>query len=292
MGIDSNSLMNLGGLDNTGAALIKAISDAVGWALKPTQIRRVGKAEMDMDYERAIKKMEIEDEQWRRGILRHLYEERIKQANIESITAQALPQLSDSARPEEVETDWFSQFFDRCRLVSDEEMQRLWATVLAGEANAPGSYSKGTLAVLADLEKEDAQSFMKLCRFSVGVEDGAGECEFFPLIYDFQDEFYTSRDINFPILIHFVDLGLISFEYKGSYTISNIEKEGLLTYSGHTVLVGLMGRSDVGFSVGHVRLTRAGEQLASLLSQEAHDGFLEYLVRHWEAIGYSVQLLS
>jgi hypothetical protein len=49
-----------------------------------------------------------------------------------------LPELTEAATPEKLEDDWITNFFDKCRLISDEEMQTLWSKVLAGEANAPG----------------------------------------------------------------------------------------------------------------------------------------------------------
>jgi hypothetical protein len=36
------------------------------------------------------------------------------------------------------------------------EMQNLWAQVLAGEANSPGTYSKRTVNFLSSLDKKDA----------------------------------------------------------------------------------------------------------------------------------------
>ena len=273
VGIDSNSLMNLGGLDNTGAALIKAISDAVGWALKPTQIRRVGKAEMD-----------IEDEQWRRATVRHLYEEKIKQANMESITAQALPQLSDSAKPEEVETDWFSRFFDRCRLVSDEEMQKLWASVLAGEANAPGSYSKRTLTVIADLEKEDALLFKALCGFCVQV---MGKKQ--PLIYEHAGNIYREKGLDFDTLKHLGDIGLIN--YSPAPSVLEEQKVLRMVYAKHAFRVCSPDKARGNFDVGYVSFTEEGKQLSAFCSDQVCEGFIEYLVETWEKKGYEVKEL-
>ena len=54
-------------------------------------------------------------------------EEAIKQRNIESITAKALPQVEESATPQNIENDWIANFFDKSRLISDDEMQVLWS---------------------------------------------------------------------------------------------------------------------------------------------------------------------
>ena len=58
-----------------------------------------------------------------------------------------------------------SIFFEKSRIVSDNEMQELWSRVLAGEANDPGTYSKRTVNFLSDLDKGEAALFTKLCGF-------------------------------------------------------------------------------------------------------------------------------
>ena len=75
----------------------------------------------------------------RRAVQRWIEEEAQLQENMEEITAKALPQLTEKATPDSMENDWLVNFFDKSRLVSDNEMQDLWSRVLAGEANIPGT---------------------------------------------------------------------------------------------------------------------------------------------------------
>src|SRR5438105_8674678 len=134
-----SSLINLGDLSKPATVLVEKISDAVGGIFKPYQIVRVAKAEAQADRVRAESQIETSDLQ-RRAFHRFLNEEEKKQRNIEDITQKALPLLEENSRPNEVEDDWITNFFDRCRLISDEEMKGLWSRVLAGEANSPGKY--------------------------------------------------------------------------------------------------------------------------------------------------------
>ena len=48
------------------------------------------------------------------------------------------------SKPENVEDDWLTHFFDKSCLISDKGMQNIWANILAGESNQPGSFSKRT----------------------------------------------------------------------------------------------------------------------------------------------------
>jgi hypothetical protein len=83
---------------------------------------------------------------------------------IESITAQSIPLLTAGASPEKVSEDWVANFFKACRAISETEIQGLWAGILAGEANNPGTVSKRTINVLSQLGTEDARAFQKLAQ--------------------------------------------------------------------------------------------------------------------------------
>jgi hypothetical protein len=162
--MNDDPLKTLGELSKPAAVLIEKISDAVGGIFRPYQIVRVAKAEAQAERITAENQIQISDLQ-ARAFRRFLEEEAKKQLNIESITTRALPDLNKQAKPEEMDDDWIANFFDRCRLVSDQEMQSLWSRVLAGEANAPGTYSKRTVNFLSTLAKSDAESFTRLCGF-------------------------------------------------------------------------------------------------------------------------------
>ena len=84
---------------------------------------------------------------------------------MERITEKALPRLKEGSNPNGMDDDWVTNFFDKSRIVSDEEMQEIWAKVLAGEANAPGTYSKWAVNFLGCIDKRDAELFQNLCSF-------------------------------------------------------------------------------------------------------------------------------
>src|SRR5438105_2045776 len=120
---------------------------------------------------------------------RFLEEEAQRQKNIEEITNKALPQLKEGSDPSAMEDDWVTNFFDKSRIVSDSEMQDLWSRVLAGEANAPGTYSKRTVNFLPDLDKVDAELFSKLCSFGWMIGN------IVPLVFNAQADIYNKQGI-------------------------------------------------------------------------------------------------
>jgi hypothetical protein len=117
-----SSLINIGELSKPATVLVEKISEAVGGVFKPYQMVRVAKAEAQVERLRVESQIEISDIQ-RRAFRRFLDEEGKKQKNIEDITGKALPQLEENSKPDEVENDWITNFFDKCRLISDDEMR-------------------------------------------------------------------------------------------------------------------------------------------------------------------------
>ncbi len=138
------SLINTGELTKPATVLIEKISNAVGVLWEPNQIRRVAQAKADAAMTLAKSDIEI-DEVQRRVAHRFVEEETRKQLNMESIVGKAIGDVDPNAPTEDVQDDWIANFFDKCRSVSDDDMQRLWSRILSGEANTPGSFSRKTV---------------------------------------------------------------------------------------------------------------------------------------------------
>ena len=110
--------------------LVDKISNACGIFYEPIRKVRQAKAKVEVKKIQALGDIELSEIQ-QRAMNRIIHEETIKQENIENITRLALPHVEDSASPDEVDNDWLHNFFEKSKLISDEEMQILWAKVLA-----------------------------------------------------------------------------------------------------------------------------------------------------------------
>jgi len=282
---EGKSLINFGEISKPATVLIEKISEAIGGYFKPYQIKRVAKAEAEANIIKAQSEIEITDLH-RRALHRFVAEEAKKQENIESITQKAIPQLTDSSAPENMENDWITNFFDKCRLVSDEDMQALWAKVLAGEANAPGSYSKRTVTFLSSLDKADANLFTKLCGFSWLIGNVV------PLIYDEQATIYNNAEINFNTLTHLDDIGLISFNSIAGFQRLKLPKNIVVLYYGTPVVVEFANPEDNNLEIGKVLLTNTGQQLAKICGAKPIDGFQDYIIERWQSQGLVITLLN
>lgn len=272
--------IDLGELSKPATVLIEKISDAIGGYYRPRQIERVAQAEARADIIRAEAQIEITETQ-RRGLQRLAYEEGRRQENIESITAKAAGQIGDNAQPDDLDNDWITDFFDKCRNVSDEEMQALWARILADEATNPGKFSKRTIALTSTLDKADANLFTKLMTFSWSIGG------LVPLVFNSKENIYNKHGINFESLMHLSEAGLITFNDVAGYQRMGYSKEIALYYYGKYIGLILPKDKDNVIDTGKVLLTSTGIELASICNSKPDDEFLEYVVGRWHSANYS-----
>jgi hypothetical protein len=272
---NSMSIVNLGKLSKPADTLIKKVSGAIGGVFEPWQIKRVAKAEAEANLIKANSEIEITDLH-RRAMHRFAEEEANRQENMEQITKKALPQLEDKSDPSKMDDDWVTNFFDKSRIVSDSEMQDLWANVLAGESNSPGSYSKRTVNFLGDLDKKDAELFVALCGFGWIFGD------FTPLIFDAQASIYNDVGINFGSLSHLDSIGLIQFNSLSGFSKEGLPKEFAVSYCGQPLPLDMKNEKDIKLTIGKVLLTQVGRELASVCQAQGVDGFVDYVKEQWK----------
>ncbi|MXY96506.1 MAG: DUF2806 domain-containing protein [Gemmatimonadetes bacterium] len=151
--------------------------------------------------------------------------------NLAQIVARAERALPPGQVPD-VEPDmaWTSSFSQAAQDISDEDMQELWARVLAGEVEKPGSTSVMTLGVLRNLDQRTAQLFKRLCSMAVSLSVPEGHCLDHRLVSfggNFSGNSFQGFGIRFTDLLDLSEHGLIISELK--------------TQSDYRVCIGLPG---------------------------------------------------
>ena len=273
---NSTSLVNLGELSKPANTLIEKVSSAIGGVFEPWQIKRVARAEAEASLITAESELEITDLH-RRAMHRFLEEEANRQENMEEITKKSIPHLNEQSNPANMENDWVTNFFDKSRIVSDEEMQTIWANVLAGEANTPGSFSRRTVNLLSDLDKKDAELFQTLCKFGWSIG------EFTPLVFDSQAPIYNNEGINFSTLSHLDNLGLIQFNSLSGFNKQGLPENFTLVYCGQPLPLEMKNGQKNQLSIGQVLLSQAGQELAQVVRVPRVDAFYDYVKDQWKA---------
>ena len=267
------------GLTKPATRFVERLSNFFAGAFEPYQIVRLAKAEAKADMIRAESEIEIaelRDRELRDRAFNRLVGEQIrKQRNLDAITEKVKPLVEDTAQPENVTDDWIANTLEKSQNVSDEQMQKLWARILAGEANNPGKFSRKTVNVLSDLDKADIELFTSLCRF-VWTFDGA---EAAPI--DETEAIFSDHGITISSLTHLESLGLLR-RSPLRFSMAEMPVQFRATYFERSVDLTLSDSAGNKLKTGSVILTAAGLQLGPLCDREPIDGFFDYMCELWK----------
>lgn len=267
-------MSDLAGLSKPADTLIKRLSNAVGIFYEPYRIRQ--KAQAEADAKLIATKADIEATALqKRAFDRWAAEEAKKQENIENVMDQAIPLIEDTAQPEKVDDDWFANYFDKVKTVSNEDVQKHWADLLAKEVNQPGSFSKRTVNTLHALDQKDAILFENLCRY-VWIIDN----DFMPLIFQETDEIYNRNDIKCDSLQHLETIGLVHFTLN-KFGASGLKGSMTVSYYGKPLHLNFGDGRPATLEFGKVLFTQIGKELFTLTSASGIDDLYDYVSAKW-----------
>ncbi len=273
---NGNSIIDIGNISKPVTVFVEKISGAIGIVYEPTRIVRKAKAEAEAERIKVLAGIETSELE-QRAIARLVQEESKKQENIEAITAQAANKLTEQAKPEEMDNDWIVHCLDKCRNVSDKEMQGLWSNILSGEANAPGTYSKRTLELVDSLDKQEAHLFTVLCSFAILDMDNM----LYPLILNAKDEIYSKAGLNFLDLTQLDTIGFIKFDDITGFSLGDVPKVAI--FNCYETKFKFEFKKDSGntLRIGEVLLTESGRQLAPICGSKMNPGFIGYAMEYY-----------
>lgn len=268
------SLINIGELSKPATVLVEKVSSAIGVLYEPRRIRKEAQANADAALVEAESRIQI-GELERRALTRWVVEQTREQKNIEDITTKALPNLNPESDPAGMDEDWISDFFAKCRRVSNEEMQSLWSSLLAGEANKPGSVSKRTVDFVAAMDRSDAEAFTRVCSFSCNSLNET-------LIFDTSHQILEDNKVSWSDLSHLDTIGLIQLATFGGFARIGFPEVIRIALAGETLELTLKekdGKRQI--STGMVMLTKIGRELRSFVDFEPAQGYYDFCVESW-----------
>lgn len=190
-------------------------------------------------------------------------------------------QGSPDAEPMMFDFDWFIRFFDSAGSVSNEEMQLLWARILAGEVHSPGSFSLRALETLHNMTQTEAVLFQRATSLMLMEYDGS----MFIYRSDYQDFEASDIELNEKYGLganEFATLeecGLLSSIKQDSYATLVEESTGI--YSENIVLViqakpkgKTAKKSEPLLEYNCYMFTQAAQQLISIVCAEPDDNYI------------------
>ena len=230
------------------------------------------------------------------------FQEEKRQRNIQKVVYLAAEKLGDKEVPNhEPDHDWTARFFNDVKDVSSEEMQLLWAKVLAGQVERPGNTSLRTLSILKNLDQSTAKLFKKLSSACMSLRLKSGEGQ-----YQLLDARVPSLDgkpsqnalskygLNFNVLNVLNEHGLIISDYNSLCSgymscifrrPSTEEPLSLVlhfTYQGQSWILSPIKDPINKFELSGVALTKSGMELSGIVDVEPMEEYTQDLERFLE----------
>ena len=193
------------------------------------------------------------------------FQGRKRLANASSIIGGAADEFGDREVPDhEPDPDWTARFFDHAQDVSSEDMQKIWARILAGEVESPGRTSLRTLDTLRDMTKRDAELFRDICGLVIHNDF---------LFYD--ESVKAISTLALSNLLHLQDCDLINLE-RGLESVRQWGEENyiVLDHQSGALMITSNGTPGGPLSIPVIRLTSSGRELGRLSPQPVN---MEYL---------------
>lgn len=196
------------------------------------------------------------------------------QTNADSVIEQAAQIMPANATPEGIDQGWANDVLEKIKVVDDEDMQRLWAKLIVGEAKEPGTFSKRTVDEVARLSKEEANAFTELAGFVWCIKYGGGETA--PvLVVDKSNPLCSPAGLLIQTnLIDYFSLGIKMF-LDGSGGIID------LRYYDRQCLLRITTNSGIQFGDGYFELSKIGKSLFPICGGKPILGEFEKLVERW-----------
>lgn len=177
--------------------LISVIENIVKNLYAPVLTFKNGKAEVDVEIYKKQKENELFINQ-----TFTLYEI-TKLKNFVKTAEYAYEELKDNDAnlydSEHIDFDWIMRFFEATGNISNEDLQRLWGKVLAGELKHPGSCSLRTLGIIQNMSPKEAKIYNQICEY-VFI---SGDCYFI-----FSSGFSEFNETNLNTHKYLSDIGL------------------------------------------------------------------------------------
>ncbi len=250
--------------------LIEVISKGIGTIYKPKAIRKEADAEAyKIEIIERAKSKALSDgkfteaETYDRIQERLIHQETLRQKNIDDVSQIASEQLGQeqTVSEEPVDKDWTSRFFSIVEDVSDEEMQKLWGRVLAGEVKQPKSYSLRTLELIKNLTKQEANTFMKIANFSISTINDSF------IFKGNGDELSKDFNISYGDIALLVEIGLIQPGDFVNYQFPQTPTPVKTAFTSGKVIIVVDKKENVPTIQFPINLfTKAGTELLKLVS--------------------------
>lgn len=270
--------------------LIESVEGAIGKLYEPRHMRRMSDAkayeiekigqairencDMPMLYKNGeiLVNNENVDNFIQRTKNRFVYQQLVKQQNIEAVLDKAYNELENEKNVinEPIDKDWMLRFVNNIEDISNEEMQLLWAKIIAGEIKRPKTFSLRTLEVLHNISIDEAKLFQKIAPYIIK----RGKNLFFPNY----DLLFKLSKIKYDDILKLNEIGLINSSGMLVLEITiTKEKTAFMKNKDYIITTSLDDSESTMISIQQYPLTQVGIEIIDLFeTKEDNEFFIQF----------------
>ena len=207
------------------------------------------------------------------------FQEEKRQRNIQSVVSMAAEEIKDKeVQDHEIDHDWTARFFSDAQDVSSEQMQQIWARILAGEVETPGQTSLRTLAILKNMTQKDAELFSNVAQFviqSFVLRDSA-----------------TNNIDGFPDYGMFLQLESYGLVHAGASLINTFTNGHVVidkVYAYRISKINLHADDDGKINIPCYKLTLAGKELYKFVDVQPNMDYVSVLANFLKGINVKLE---
>lgn len=181
--------------------------------------------------------------------------------NVGNVVSKAKQQftIDEKVSNEPVDKDWMNRFLNIAEDISDNELQELWARVLAGEVKHPKSYSLRTLEVLKNISKEEAEIIVKNAVFVYEMK--------YLCIEDF------AVNLNDKIILD--DIGIVCGE--DLIHTETVFKNSIFFVVNPSMRINIYAKEGTKINIRCIKLTKAGSEILRLVQGINYQKYIQSL---------------
>lgn len=204
----------------------------------------------------------------KRASSRLAFQEITKQQNIEAVVDNAYEELEkvESVSSDPVNPDWMIRFFNSVEDISDEDMQKIWGRILAGEIKRPSTYSYRTLEKLKNMTQQEAKHFQLVSSLAL---QGSGRSFILR-----NEELMNRYNVYFSHLFELEECGLLSSQQL-SLTSKVSYSEKVTIYNSKIVGI-IKGKEEIlqKLTIPIYTFTESGNQLITAIGSNANSQYI------------------
>ena len=192
-------------ISDLGIVLLNKVEKATGWIFSTTTAKKEG-------YKNIIEEISKRDDINpidRTVIISNFRKIKREHKNKTQIVDKAISLLEKGDNPEKLDNDWVLRFFEFCKAVSNEDLQYVWAKILANECKENSNNSFKLLNTISEISNNEInliRKILKECNYGIRNFEAIG-------IIFIKNEYLEDIDIKYDESGNFNQNGLDDIEF-------------------------------------------------------------------------------